>query len=145
MQTEPDQPAAYPSVSDDDRARRIAARWDYERKDARDSGRAGQAELIEAAYARPELRRLCPYTSHWALRFATVPLPERPGVAEGEVSVNTVSVFVTSAGRYAVKEDFWGPVVAEFATAAEAVAATIRLAEAGGPDVRHSGSSTSAP
>lgn len=131
MHTEPDPAAPAGRSGATDSAARVAARWAYEREDARTSGRPGQEELVEAAYARPELRCLFPFTSHWTLRFATVAAPERPVIGPEEVSLNTVSVFVTRAGTFAIQEHFMGPVVAEFPTPAAAVAALIDLGTSG--------------
>jgi Family of unknown function (DUF6193) len=109
-------------VPDDSPAHLVASQWEYLRKDALDSGSPGHQELIEAAFAQPQLRQLYAFTSHWALRFSTVVPPGRANVADVEVSVNTIALVATSDGAFAIWESFAGPVLAEVTTATQAVA-----------------------
>jgi hypothetical protein len=60
-------------VPDKNPAAIIASEWQYLLKDARDADWPAYQALIEAAYAEPMLRRLYPYTSHWALGFSSTP------------------------------------------------------------------------
>jgi len=123
-------------VPDDSPAHLVASQWAYLRKDAQDSGSPGHQELIEAAFAQPQLRQLYAFTSHWALRFSTVVPPGRAKVADDEVSVNTIALVATSDGKFAAWESFAGPVIAEVTTATQAVAVAMRFVPPGlGPAV----------
>jgi hypothetical protein len=123
-------------VPDDSPAHLIASQWGYLRKDAQDSGWPEHEELIEAAFTRPELRQLYAFTSHWALRFSTVVPPGRADVADGEVSVNTISLCASRGGTFTMRASFLGPVIAEAATAEEAVSLAMRYVRPGlGPAV----------
>jgi hypothetical protein len=79
--------------------------------------------LVEAAHAEPALRRLYPFTSHWALRFSTT---TRPGIAVvgpilGAHGVDRYTVSMTLASEDGV----------QFSTAREAVAAAVRQLPSG--------------
>lgn len=101
----------------------------YLRKDAADSSFPEQVELIEAAYARPELRRLYAYTSHWTLRFSTVistTLDGLPKTEDGEVSINTITLTALGKGKFSVQASLLGSVIAEVHTAEAAVSYAMR-------------------
>ncbi|WP_239123520.1 DUF6193 family natural product biosynthesis protein [Rhizocola hellebori] len=122
---------------DDDPRHVIASQWGYLRQEARAANWPTQVELIEAAYARPELRRLYAFTSHWTLRFATVLPPERPEVSDGEVSLNTVCIAASGEDGFTVRarwtelkdgEHTPGAIIANTNTADEAVYLALRSA-----------------
>lgn len=124
-------------VPDDSPAHQIASQWGYLRAEARTAPWPAQVELIEAAYARPELREVYAFTSMWALRFTTVVPPRRPVVTPGEVSLNTICIHGSHEGGFAVKAHWMdGPTLAEAAAAQEAVSIALRLAASGSD--RHS-------
>ncbi|MFD7337865.1 DUF6193 family natural product biosynthesis protein [Streptomyces violascens] len=82
--------------------------------------------LIEAAYAEPTLRRLYPFTSHWALRFSTTTRPN--------LTVVGLCLTAGSDGTYGVGRGFVTPDLGLFAMADEAVAAAVyRLPSSLGP------------
>ncbi|MFG2985691.1 DUF6193 family natural product biosynthesis protein [Streptomyces sp. NPDC048258] len=74
--------------------------------------------LVETAYAEPALRRLYPFTSHWALRFSTTTRPR--------LSVVGPVLATHDVDRYSLAATMASEDVAQFATAAEAVAAAVR-------------------
>ncbi|MEU9165367.1 DUF6193 family natural product biosynthesis protein [Streptomyces sp. NPDC048424] len=74
--------------------------------------------LIEHAYAQPALRRLYPFTSHWALRFSTTTRPR--------LSVVGPLLETRGVGEYALAASLADEDPARFTTAAQAVAAAVR-------------------
>lgn len=79
------------------------------------SSRPAHRALIEAAHAEPGLRRLYPYTSMWTLRFSTTTgYPFSPDMITVEAPRDD--------GPYVLKTSWTSPVLAEAATAIEAVA-----------------------
>jgi hypothetical protein len=106
-------------VPDDNPADVIAAEWQWMLKDARKADWPEYQTLIEAAYAEPKLRRLYPYTSHWALGFAAAP----------NLSFSTPSfVSVDSprgAGDYTIREWWNGPALTTVPTPAEAISIAV--------------------
>ncbi|MFF3676154.1 DUF6193 family natural product biosynthesis protein [Streptomyces sp. NPDC002120] len=73
--------------------------------------------LIETAYAEPALRRLYPFTSHWALRFSTTTRPR--------LSVVGPLLEARGVGEYVLAFSIADQDGARYATAAEAVAAAV--------------------
>jgi Family of unknown function (DUF6193) len=111
-------------VPDRDPVRLTASEWECLRTEARelvwDWAPAFHA-LIEAAYAEPALRRLYPFTSHWALRFAT-------STSRQIYDAVGPLVITHSAGRYSVRADLaTDEVLAEATSAVSAIAATMRF------------------
>ncbi|MFE9923039.1 DUF6193 family natural product biosynthesis protein [Streptomyces sp. NPDC005774] len=108
-------------VPDLDPARLTESEWHHLRTEASELeypwGPAYQA-LVEAAHAEPALRRLYPFTSHWALRFSTT---TRPGIT-------VVGPILTAHGvdRYTVSMAMASGDGFQFSTAREAVAAAVR-------------------
>ncbi|WP_234322343.1 DUF6193 family natural product biosynthesis protein [Streptomyces sp. NRRL B-24720] len=80
-------------------------------------GPAYQA-LIEAAHAEPTLRRLYPFTSHWALRFSTTTRPN--------LTVVGPMLSARSLDDYTVSKTFTGHDGAQFSTPRDAVSAAVR-------------------
>ncbi|CAL9586089.1 DUF6193 family natural product biosynthesis protein [Streptomyces sp. enrichment culture] len=74
--------------------------------------------LVEAAYAEPLLRRLYPFTSHWALRFSTTPRPH--------LTPTGPCLTTHGDGTFGVGEGFLTPDLGLFPTAEEAVARAVR-------------------
>jgi hypothetical protein len=60
-------------VPDNNPADVIASEWQWLLKEARDADWPQYQALIEAAYDQPKLRKLYPFTSHWALSFSVTP------------------------------------------------------------------------
>jgi hypothetical protein len=94
----------------------IAAEWQYKLKDAEKSDWPEYQALIEAAYAEPKLRRLYPYTSHWALSFSATAYPFTPSFATLEAS---------RGGDYTIRQWWNGPALTKVATAAEAISLAV--------------------
>lgn len=116
-------------VPDGDPARLVESEWQHLRTEAGEIDWPGYRALIEAAYAEPRLRRLYPYTSHWALRFAT---RTRPRLSDDvEVCLH--------AGRedrdFRVTVGYVGQELGTTGTAGEAVAVAVRHLPAGLPPV----------
>ncbi|MBL6280299.1 hypothetical protein JMF97_29475 [Micromonospora fiedleri] len=108
-------------VPDGNPADVIASEWQWLLKDAKESGWPEYEALIKAAHAEPKLRKLYPYTSHWALSFSATPYPFTPSFA---------TLLASQGGAYTVKEWWNGPPLAQVATPAEAISmATDRLPE----------------
>lgn len=105
--------------------------WRHLRTDARTAPWPTQVELIEAAYARPELREIYAFTSHWTLRLATVLPPERPVVSPGKASINTICPAASHKGVITVEDDFASPPLAETTIADEAVSIALSFAATG--------------
>jgi Family of unknown function (DUF6193) len=103
-------------VPDGNPADVIAAEWQYLLKDAQQADWPEYQALIQAAYAEPGLRRLFPYTSHWALSFSVTPHPFTPSFATLEAS---------QGGDYTVREWWNGPALAQVATPAEAISMAV--------------------
>lgn len=109
-------------VPDRDPVRLTASEWEHLRTEAREletDWAPAYHALIEAAYAVPALRRLYPFTSHWALRFATS--------AGREIADAVGPIVVTqSTGRYSVRAGIaTDESLAEAVSAADAVAAAM--------------------
>ncbi|MEV6881313.1 DUF6193 family natural product biosynthesis protein [Streptomyces sp. NPDC051135] len=75
-------------------------------------------ELIEAAYAEPELRRLYPFTSHWVLRFSTTTRPE--------LTLTGPCLMAENDGTYGVGTGFLTPNLGLVTTPGEAMALAVR-------------------
>ncbi|MFI9366776.1 DUF6193 family natural product biosynthesis protein [Kitasatospora sp. NPDC053057] len=109
-------------VPDGNGADVIASQWQWMRKEARDAGRPEFRALVEAAYAQPVLRALCPYTGHWALSFAAAP----------DVPFDT-PVFISPAasceggGPCTVRQRWNGPTIMRAGTAAAIAFAVERV------------------
>ncbi|GAA4556645.1 DUF6193 family natural product biosynthesis protein [Planotetraspora kaengkrachanensis] len=103
---------------DDSPAHVVASEWQYMLKDAQDSNWPEYLALIEAAHAEPKLRQLYPYTSHWSLRFSTT--------TAYPFSPDFVCLVASQGGTYSVRAHWGGPVLAEVATAKEAVSMAVR-------------------
>jgi hypothetical protein len=112
-----------------DPARLAESEWQAMRQEADELEYAWQQTyqaLIEAAYAEPALRRLYPFTSHWALRFSTTTRPN--------LTVVGPCLTAGSDGTYGVGRGFITPDLGLFAQADEAVAAAVhRLPSSLGP------------
>ena len=115
-------------VLDGDPIRLHDSQWSYLRRTAHNEGWPEHQALVEAAFTRPELHRLHPYTSHWSLRFSTMALPDRPAVSDKEISINTICLSATSDGKYRLHASLLGEQLAEFDTAEELVSAAARYA-----------------
>ncbi|MFG2907739.1 DUF6193 family natural product biosynthesis protein [Kitasatospora sp. NPDC048286] len=102
-------------VPDHNPADVIASEWQWLLKDADHADWPQYQALIESAYAEPKLRRLYPYTNHWALGFAEK--PDTPYSTPSFVSIGSPQ----GAGDYAIREWWNGPVLHHVATAAEAI------------------------
>jgi hypothetical protein len=108
-------------VPDGDPASVIASEWQWLLKDAKESDWPEYEALIEAAHAEPKLRKLYPYTSHWALSFSATPYPFTPSFA---------TLLASRGGAYTVSEWWNGATLAQVATPAEAISMAIdRLPE----------------
>ncbi|MBO2457531.1 DUF6193 family natural product biosynthesis protein [Actinomadura violacea] len=93
----------------------VASEWRWLLKDAGAAGWPQYQALIESAHAEPRLRRLYPFTSHWALSFSDMP----------DSLLTPTFVAIDSpqgTGDYAIREWWNGPVLAQVATPAEAIA-----------------------
>lgn len=103
-----------------DPVRLTESEWQRMRTEAVERNRPAYHALIEAAYAEPALRRLYPFTSHWALRFSTTTGPS--------LTIIGPCLLAGDAGQpYTVSKGFMGgDPLAEAATAQEAVAAAVR-------------------
>ncbi|MFC8125970.1 DUF6193 family natural product biosynthesis protein [Streptomyces sp. NPDC057302] len=108
-------------VPDLDPARLTASEWQHLRTEASELeypwGPAYQA-LVEAAHAEPALRRLYPFTSHWALRFSTTTRPS--------LTVVGPMLSARSIDHYTVSRTLTGDEGAQFSAPADAVAAAVR-------------------
>lgn len=116
-------------VPDGDPVLLAESEWWYLRAHAAEEGTPEYRALIEAAYAEPVLRRLYPFTSHWALRFSTT---TRPALSH-EVAV---CLFAGREHDYSARMNYLGPVVGRAATAQELVALAVRHVPAGLGPVR---------
>jgi Family of unknown function (DUF6193) len=119
-------------VPDRDPVRLAAAEWECLRTEARElvwDWAPAYHALIEAAYAQPALRKLYPFTSHWALRFATS--------ASRQITDSVGPIVIAhSAGRYSVRADLAADEsLAEATSAPEVIAATMRFMPAGHQEV----------
>jgi len=100
-------------VPNDDPMHAIASQWSYLRSDAHRAAWPEQHALIEAAYARTEMRSRYAFTSHWSLRF--------PASNDQSPSPDLVCL-EASPGGYTVRARWNGPIIGQTATADEAVA-----------------------
>lgn len=115
-------------VPDGNPADVIASQWQYMLKDAQHTDWPEYQALIAAAYAEPKLRKLYPYTSHWALSFSATPYPFTPSFATLEAS---------RGGDYTIREWWNGPALTQVPTPAEAISIAVdRLPEGLDPDER---------
>ncbi|WP_157433203.1 DUF6193 family natural product biosynthesis protein [Actinomadura rifamycini] len=94
----------------------IAAEWQFMLKESRQIDWPEYRALIEVAYAEPKIRRLYPYTSHWALCFSATPYP---------FTRSFVTLIASRDGGYTVRKRLNGPELARVATPAEAVAMAV--------------------
>ncbi|MEU8122397.1 DUF6193 family natural product biosynthesis protein [Spirillospora sp. NPDC049024] len=108
-------------VPDGNAADVIESEWRWMLEEARKAEWPEFRALVEAVYAEPALRRFFPYTSHWALGFATA--PDLPFDTPGFVSVDSP----VGEGEYTVREWWDGPVLAQARTPGEAVGAAVEL------------------
>ncbi len=106
-------------VPDNNPADVIASEWQCLLKDAGDADWPQYRALIESAHAEPKLRRLYPYTSHWALGFAEK--PEGPNFTPPFVSISSPR----GTGNYTIRERSNGPALHYVATASEAIAIAV--------------------
>ncbi|MGW3324258.1 DUF6193 family natural product biosynthesis protein [Streptomyces virginiae] len=105
-------------VPDKNPADVITSEWQWLLKDADRTDWPQYQALIESAHAEPKLRRLYPYSSHWALGFAEKPdSPYTPSF----VSIGSPH----GAGHYTIREWCNGPVLHHVTTAAEAIAIAV--------------------
>ncbi|MEU9086236.1 DUF6193 family natural product biosynthesis protein [Streptomyces sp. NPDC048357] len=108
-------------VPDLDPALLTASEWRHLRTEANEMEYAWQPAyqgLIERAFAEPALRRLYPFTSHWALRFSTTTRPRLSAV--GPI------LATRGVGEYTLAASIADEDAAQFTTPAEAVAAAVR-------------------
>ncbi|MER6443742.1 DUF6193 family natural product biosynthesis protein [Streptomyces venezuelae] len=106
-------------VPDNNPADVIASEWQWMLKDAEHADWPQYQALIESAHAEPKLRRLYPYTGHWALGFAE--RHDSPYSTPSFVSIDSPR----GAGDYAIREWRNGPVLHHVTTAAEAIAIAV--------------------
>ncbi|KAB2388655.1 DUF6193 family natural product biosynthesis protein [Actinomadura montaniterrae] len=105
-------------VPDNNPADVIASEWQWHLKDAVDAGWPQYQALVETAFAEPKLRRLFPFTSHWALGFSTTP--------DDLFSPPFVSIDSPwGTGDYTIREWWNGPALHHVATPAEAIAIAV--------------------
>ncbi|MET9692960.1 DUF6193 family natural product biosynthesis protein [Streptomyces sp. NPDC006514] len=105
-------------VPDKNPADVITSEWQWLLKHADGADWPEYQALIEAAHAEPKLRRLCPYTGHWALGFSHTP--------DGPFSPSFVSIdSPLGTGDYTIREWWNGPALHQVATAAEAIAIAV--------------------
>ncbi|GIF76746.1 DUF6193 family natural product biosynthesis protein [Asanoa siamensis] len=104
-------------VPDGSVAQAIASQWAYLRAGAERSDWPEYRELIETAFARPELRALYAFTSHWTLRL------------QADDTLEQFDLVCLDAphdgGPFTVRTRWSGALVGETATAAEAVAVAV--------------------
>jgi hypothetical protein len=106
-------------VADRDPAQLVESEWQHLRKQAAEKDWPEYHQLIEAAYAVPQLRHLYPYTSHWSLRFSTTTRPS--------LSHDVPVCIHPGRGRgYLVTMGYMGPTLIETPGAEEAVAVAVR-------------------
>lgn len=106
-------------VPDNNPADVIASEWQWLLKDADRADWPQYQALIESAHAEPKLRRLYPYTSHWALGFTEK--PDVPYSTPSFVSIGSP----WGTGDYTLREWWNGPDLHHAATAAEAIAIAV--------------------
>ncbi|MEV6163284.1 DUF6193 family natural product biosynthesis protein [Streptomyces sp. NPDC052052] len=96
----------------------IASEWQWLLKDADHTDWPQYQALIQSAHAEPKLRRLYPFTSHWALSFSNTPdYPFSPSF----VSINSP----VGTGDYTIRERWNRPALHHVTTAAEAIAIAV--------------------
>ncbi|MDF2706818.1 MAG: hypothetical protein K0R62_2470 [Nonomuraea muscovyensis] len=96
----------------------IASEWQWLLKDAVDADWPQYQALIESAHAEPKLRRLYPFTSHWALSFSSTPdSPFSPPF----VSIDSPR----GTADYTIRERWNGPALTYVTTPAEAIAIAV--------------------
>ncbi|MFE3761032.1 DUF6193 family natural product biosynthesis protein [Streptomyces sp. NPDC059104] len=105
-------------VPDNNPADVIASEWQWLLKDADAADWPQYQALIESAHAEPKLRRLYPFTSHWALSFSHTPdYPFSPSF----VSIDSPR----GTGEYTIREWSNGSALHHVTTAAEAIAIAV--------------------
>ncbi|MEU9315042.1 DUF6193 family natural product biosynthesis protein [Streptomyces sp. NPDC048295] len=105
-------------VPDNNPADVIASEWQWLLKDADHADWPQYQVLIQSAHAEPKLRRLYPFTSHWALSFSNTPdYPFPPPF----VSIDSPR----GSGDYTIREWWNGPALHHVTTAAEAIAIAV--------------------
>ncbi|RBQ15799.1 hypothetical protein DP939_32800 [Spongiactinospora rosea] len=105
-------------VPDKNSAGVIASEWQWLLKSAVDAGWPQYQALIESAHAESKLRRLYPFTSHWALSFSTTPdYPFSPPFVSIDPPRGT--------GDYTIREWWNGPALNYVTTPAEAIAIAV--------------------
>ncbi|MCX5415756.1 DUF6193 family natural product biosynthesis protein [Streptomyces sp. NBC_00059] len=96
----------------------IASEWEQLLKEADHSDWPQYQALIQSAHAEPKLRRLYPFTSHWALTFSNTPnYPFSPSF----VSIGSPQ----GSGDYTIREWWNGPALHHVSTASEAIAIAV--------------------
>ncbi|MFC5183593.1 DUF6193 family natural product biosynthesis protein [Actinomadura harenae] len=96
----------------------IASEWQWLLKGAVDADWPQYRALIKTAHAQPTLRRLYPFTSHWALSFSNTPdYPFSPPF----VSIDSP----WGTGGYTIREWWNGPALHHVTTPAEAIAIAV--------------------
>ncbi|MFJ9246518.1 DUF6193 family natural product biosynthesis protein [Streptomyces sp. NPDC101776] len=108
-------------VPDRDPAQLAESEWRHLRCEAAEleyHWRETHQALIETAYAEPALRALYPFTSHWALRFATDTRPR--------LTIVGPMLSARGDGEYEVSRSLLANDLGRFATAQEAVAQAVR-------------------
>ncbi|MFA7767828.1 DUF6193 family natural product biosynthesis protein [Streptomyces sp. NRRL S-448] len=96
----------------------MASEWQWLLKDADGADWPQYQALIESAYAEPKLRRLYPFTGHWALGFS--PTPDYL-FTPSFVSIDSL----LGTGDYTIREWWNGPALHHVTTAAEAIAIAV--------------------
>jgi hypothetical protein len=104
-------------VPDDSWVHAVASEWAYLRKDAERFGWMEHQALVEAAYARREMRQLYAYTSHWSLRLRAAPAKLRTN--------DLICLEASSSGGFTVRTEWNGPVIGQTATAEDAVSLAV--------------------
>ncbi|MFE4977734.1 DUF6193 family natural product biosynthesis protein [Kitasatospora sp. NPDC056651] len=94
----------------------IAAEWQRLLGEARNADWPEYRALVEAAFEEPVLRELYPYTSHWALSFATG--PNVPFATPMFLSVQSPH----ESRLYTIKKSWNGPTLAEVDSPTAAIA-----------------------
>ncbi|WP_285740405.1 DUF6193 family natural product biosynthesis protein [Kitasatospora phosalacinea] len=106
-------------VPDNNPADVIASEWQYLLKEADRADWPQYQALIESAHAEPRLRRLYPYTNHWALGFTE--MPDAPYSTPSFVSIGSPR----GVGDYTIREWWNGPLLHRVTTVAEAIAVAV--------------------
>ncbi|WP_158709899.1 DUF6193 family natural product biosynthesis protein [Streptomyces katrae] len=123
-------------AADTDTAHRVDARWQrlpttwrlIQERGGPETLCRGVIDLIEAAAAQPQLRRLYPFTRQWTLWFSSR--------ARHPFEVEAPAVEPTPDGRFRVRSPSLNTVIAEADTAEAAIALVVEGLSAGGAAAR---------